>query len=65
MFSANLDLRVIFRSSVRTARKIEIFRVFAARSTHDVDYWVIDPIECCMAFCRMIVFEHSIRRDKT
>lgn len=55
---------MIFRSSVRTTRKIEVFRVFAARSTHDADIWVIDPIECWMAFCRMIVFEHSIRRDK-
>lgn len=45
-------------------RKIEIFGVFAARSTQDADYWVIDPIECCTAFCRMIVFEHSMRRDK-
>ena len=64
MFSAKPGLRLIFRSGVRTTRKIENFRVFAARSTHDADYWVIDSIECWMAFCRMIVSEHSIRRDK-
>ena len=63
-FSAKPGLRVIFRSSVRTTRKIENFRVFAARSTHDADHLVIDSIECWIAFCRMIVSEHSIRRNK-